>query len=120
MTIEISIYPGAVGAGKTFSLPSYFPPLRALLRYVIKRKNSITWSGLGAAGATIATDDVSAAASGADTIAECITKKIVTTTPGTGEVQLSAEREITTGDAIADGDLVIIHGVKKTDYHIPT
>jgi len=113
--VQIVLYTGPVAAGGAIDLPRYFPPLHRLLRFTIKRMNYVTWSGLGAAGATIETKDVAAAASGSDNIAECITKTIVTTTPGAGQVQLSASRVITTGDAINDGDLVIIDAIAKTE-----
>jgi len=118
--VQLVLYPGAVSAGGTITIPSYFPPIWRLLRFVVKRMNTITWSGLGAAGATIATKDVSAAASGSDSIAECAEKTVVTTTPGTGQVQLTGPRKITVGDAINDGDTVIIDAIPVTAYPAPS
>jgi len=118
MVRQAILYPGSVAAGGTISIPSYLPPIHKLLKFVVKRINTITWSGLGAAGATIATKDVAAAASGSDTLAECLSKTIVTTTPATGEVQLTGPRSIVTGDAINDGDAIIIDFFAQTDYHV--
>jgi hypothetical protein len=79
-----------------------------LLACFVKRAEVITWAGLGAAGATIATSDVAAAADGSDAVSEAETKTVVTTTPGAGEVQKVDENTIQLGDAILDGDEVVV------------
>ena len=108
--------PGAVAAGGTISLPGYVPRLAKLLSFVLVRRNAITWSGLGAAGATIATRDVAAAASGTDLLGECVPKEVVDAAPAAGQVQLRDPKTIVVGDAINDGDHVVIVGVALGAY----
>jgi len=111
---HIDLKPGAVSANGDINLPGWAPKISKLLAVKVKRKNSITWSGLGAAGATIATDDVAAAGSGSDTIAEAAEKTIIQTgTPAAGEAIKVDEDTIHIGDAIADGDLVILDYIPK-------
>lgn len=116
MPETLVLYPGAVAAGGTLSIPPPYPEAEQLLAFLVKRKNSITWSGLGTASATIATDDVAAASSGSDQIAETVPKTIVTGTPAAGEVALQDSRTIVVGDAIADGDLVVVVYIAKGEF----
>jgi len=104
---EMSIYPGAIAANADIALPF---PLEVLLRVIVKERSRIVWSGLGAAGATIATDDVAAAGSGSDTLSDVAVKTIVTTAPAAGQVQLVDKNTIRIGDALLDCDLVIVQG----------
>jgi len=86
-------------------------PLDKLTAVYLKRANTVTWSGLGATGATIATDDVAAAASGADDIGEALKKTIILTgTPAAGQVILYNKNTIHIGDAVKADDLIVVEG----------
>jgi len=113
MPYTMAIKPGAVSAGGEITIPGYMPPIRHLLKFIVKRKNSITWDFTSS---TIATDDVTATGSGTDEMAEAVEKTVVNTTPGAGEVQVTGDRTIKVGDAIADGDLVIITYIAKGEF----
>jgi len=108
---EISWVPGAQAANTNIDLPSGSPKIDSLLACFVKRAEVITWAGLGAAGATIATSDVAAAAAGSDAVSEAETKSVVATAPATGEVQKVDEDTIQLGDAILAGDEVVIRYV---------
>jgi len=105
---QVSWVPGATAANTNIDIPAGSPKIESLLACHVKRAEVITWSGLGAAGATIATTDVVAAGSGSDAVSEAETKTVVTATPGGGQVQKVDEDTIQLGDAILAGDEVVI------------
>jgi len=103
------IVPGSVSANTNIGLPAYAKGAAKIVQGILQRSNSITWSGLGATGATIATRDVAAAASGSDVVSEFIELTVVTTTPSGNQIQLYDRDNVRLGvDTIAGDGLILV------------
>lgn len=107
MPFQKVIYPGAVTAGGTISIGAEGPEMDKLLSFILKRKNTLTWSGSTSVD-SFGTLDVTAGVSGSDDVGEAVSKTVVTGTPTTGEVAQVDGYTIQVGDPINDGDLVIV------------
>lgn len=104
----IFINPGAIAAGADIALPTWAVNPEAILQAILIRTNSVTWAGLGATGATVATRDVAAAASGTDGMTEFITLAIVTAAPTGNQIQLFDANNVRVGVATIAGDGLLI------------
>ncbi|MEM2529034.1 MAG: hypothetical protein QXG40_06520 [Ignisphaera sp.] len=107
MPVQIFYRPGAVSAGGSFVLPSYFPPLYKLLKVRYMKGRAVNEGGT--ATYTL---------KGLDCGDASVDKTIVTTTPGAGQVQLIRPRTIVCGDALTADDAVEIIAVTETDHHV--
>jgi len=102
--VEVAVIrPGAVSANTNIDLPVYYKKIASLIAAFKTTKVDVSHAACAASGAVYSSDTVLASPLNVLTALS-----VVTTTPGAGQIQLVDEDTIQLGDAVKDGEEIIL------------